>query len=224
MIAQSLMGILAGSVLWLDRVYIFQFMLSRPLIMGPIIAGIMGDIKIGLIIGASLELLWLNAPPVGSYLPNDESFCTAVAVPVAFFAAPVMDQIPVSGLSILLCLPVALMGKALDTRLRNLNEGLIAPGEEILSKVISKAVIKAIARAFLFAFISISACVILFGALIHVIAPLIPETLMPVLKFMPFACVIIGLAALISKELPSRIHTGLFLLGMTIVLLITWIL
>lgn len=224
MIVQSLMGVLAGSVLWLDRVYIFQFMVSRPLIMGPIIAGIMGDMKIGLVIGASLELLWLNAPPVGSYLPNDESFCTAVAVPVAFFAAPLMGQIPASGLSILLCLPVALMGKALDTRLRTLNEGLMIPGKEILEKDISKAVKKAIARAFLYAFIAISACVILFGTLIRVVAYLIPGTLLSVLNFMPFACVIIGLAALISKEMPNRIHTGLFLLGMTIVLFVTWIL
>jgi hypothetical protein len=44
------------------------------------------------------------------------------------------------------------------------------------------------------------------------------------LKFMPFACVIIGLAAIISKELPSKLHAGVFILGMTLVLLLTWIL
>ena len=83
MITEGFLGVLSGSLLWMDRVYIFQLMISRPMIMGPIIGFVMGDVKIGILIGASLELLWLNAPPVGSYLPNDESFCTAVAVPVA---------------------------------------------------------------------------------------------------------------------------------------------
>ena len=224
MITEGFLGVLAGSLLWLDRVYIFQLMISRPMIMGPIIGFVMGDVKIGILIGASLELLWLNAPPVGSYLPNDESFCTAVAVPVAVMAGSSMDHMAASGLAILLSLPAALMGRSLDTRLRTLNEGLIPAGSPVMENDVSIAMRMAIARAFSLAFIVISACVIILGNITFFIKAVIPDGILTALKFMPFACVIIGLAALISKELPSKSHAGVFILGMTLVLLLTWIL
>jgi mannose PTS system EIIC component len=224
MITEGFLGVLAGSLLWLDRVYIFQLMISRPMIMGPIIGFVMGDMKVGILIGASLELLWLNAPPVGSYLSNDESFCTAVAVPVAVIAGLSMDHAAASGLSILLSLPAALVGRSLDMRLRTLNEGLIPAGSSVMENDVSIALRKAIARAFSLAFIMISACVIILGTITFLIKAVIPDGILAALKFMPFVCVIIGLAALISKELPSKSHAGVFILGMTLVLLLTWIL
>jgi mannose PTS system EIIC component len=224
MIAEGFLGVIAGSLLWLDRVYLFQLMISRPMIMGPIIGFVMGDVKIGMLVGASLELLWLNSPPVGSYLPNDESFCTAVAVPVAVIAGSSIDHIAASGLSILLSLPFALVGRSLDMRLRTLNEELIPAGSPVMESEVSIAMKKAIARAFSLAFITICTCVIVLGAITFFIKTIIPEGISAALKFMPFACVIIGLAALMSKELPSKSHTGVFLLGMTLVILLTWIL
>ena len=224
MITEGFLGVLAGSLLWLDRVYIFQLMISRPMIMGPIIGFVMGDVKIGILIGASLELLWLNAPPVGSYLPNDESFCTAVAVPVAVLASASMDHMAASGLSILLSLPTALAGRSLDTRLRMLNEGLIPAGSQVMENDFSIAIKKAVARAFSLAFCTISAFVVILATITFFIKAVIPDGIRAALKFMPFACVIIGLAALISKELPSKAHAGVFILGMTLVLLLTWIL
>jgi mannose PTS system EIIC component len=224
MITEGFLGVLAGSLLWLDRVYIFQLMISRPMIMGPVIGFIMGDVKIGILIGASLELLWLNAPPVGSYLPNDESFCTAVAVPVAVLAGLSLDHMAASGLSIVLSLPTALVGRSLDMRLRTLNERLIPTGSPVMENDVSIAIRTAIGRAFLLAFIMISACVIILGSITFIIKTVIPDGILAALKFMPFACVIIGLAALISKGLPSKSHTGVLILGMTLVLLLTWIL
>jgi len=153
MIISGFWGVLAGSLLWLDRVFIFQLMFSRPLIMGPIIAFLMGDMKIGILIGASLELLWLNAPPVGSYLPNDESFCTAAAVPVAVLAGSSMDHSAAAGLSILLSLPVSLVGRSLDIRLRIINERLITPGGLISEKGVATVMKRAIVRTFIAAFV-----------------------------------------------------------------------
>ncbi|HVN72791.1 MAG TPA: PTS sugar transporter subunit IIC [Desulfomonilia bacterium] len=224
MIATGFLGVLAGTILWLDRVYLFQLMLSRPIIMGPIIAFIMGDVKIGLLVGASMELLWLYAPPVGSYLPNDESFCTAAAVPVAFMAGSSIDHTAAAGLSILLCLPVSLAGRSLDMRIRTLNEGLIPIGGEVLERDIKSSLRKAVVRAFVLAFLVLSACVIVIGMLASLIKPLFNGAVLNALSYMPFFCVVIGLAAIVSKEMPRKIHTGMFVLGMAIVLLLTWIL
>ena len=88
----------------------------------------------------------------------------------------------------------------------------------------SIAIKKAVARAFSLAFCAISAFVVILATITFFIKAVIPDGILAALKFMPFACVIIGLAALISKELPSKAHAGVFILGMTLVLLLTWIL
>ena len=224
MIISGFWGVLAGSLLWLDRVFIFQLMFSRPLIMGPIIAFLMGDIKIGILIGASLELLWLNAPPVGSYLPNDESFCTAAAVPVAVLAGSSMDHTAAAGLSILLSLPVSLVGRSLDIRLRTINERLITPGGLISEKDVAKVMKRAIARTFIVAFVVLSSCVTALAVMAHLISTTLPDAALTPLMYMPFTCIIIGLAALVSREMPRKSHVGVFVLGMALVLLLTWIL
>jgi len=224
MIATSFLGVLTGALLWLDRVYLFQLMLSRPIIMGPLSAFIMGDVKIGILIGASMELLWLYAPPVGSYLPNDESFCTAAAIPVAFIAGSSIDHTAAAGLSIILCLPVSLAGRSLDMHIRTLNEGLLSMSGEILEKDVKSAVIKASGRAFVLALLVLSACVIVIGILASLIIPFLGDVVLNSLSCMPFFCVVIGLAAIVSREMPRKIHTGMFVLGMAIILLLTWIL
>ena len=223
MIISGFWGVLAGSLLWLDRVFVFQLMFSRPLIIGPIIAFLMGDMKAGILIGASLELLWLNAPPVGSYLPNDESFCTAAAVPVAVLAGSSMDHSAAVGLSIVLSLPISIVGRSLDMHLRNINERLIDPGGLISEKDLAKEMKRAVARSFLAAFVVLSACVTALAVVAHFLGKALPDAALKPLAYIPFTCIIIGLAALVSREMPKKSHVGVFVLGMALVLLLTWI-
>ncbi|KAF1300590.1 MULTISPECIES: PTS mannose/fructose/sorbose/N-acetylgalactosamine transporter subunit IIC [Enterococcus] len=46
-------------------------LLNRPIIMGPLVGLILGDFTQGIIIGASLELIFMGAVSVGAYLPPD---------------------------------------------------------------------------------------------------------------------------------------------------------
>ena len=49
----------------------FNFLesLYRPIIIGPIVGAIMGDLQIGLIVGGSYELMMIGAMPVGGAQP-----------------------------------------------------------------------------------------------------------------------------------------------------------
>lgn len=76
-------------------------MLDRPLIISPLIGLVLGDLHTGIIVGATLELVWLGAFPVGASNPpdmvsgtvigasfvissgSDPSTAVALAVPVA---------------------------------------------------------------------------------------------------------------------------------------------
>jgi mannose PTS system EIIC component len=224
MIMSMILGALFGAVLWMDRVFMFQIMVNRPMIMAPLIGIVMGDIRAGLLIGASLELLWLNAPPVGSYLPNDESFCTAVAVPVAVFATGSMNASAAVGYAILLSLPFSLAGRSLDMHLRTMNERLITAGKEIGEQEVKYVMRKALARAFFYALICIGVGIAILVAFTSLIKGYIPGFILTSLSYMPFLCIIIGLSALVSKDIPRRVPTGMFILGVTLVLVLSWIL
>jgi mannose/fructose/N-acetylgalactosamine-specific phosphotransferase system component IIC len=224
MIMSGIFGVLLGSILWMDRVFMFQFMVSRPMIMAPLIGLAMGDVKIGLFVGASLELLWLNATPVGAYLPNDESFCAAIAVPVAVTASVTMSDASAAGLAILLSMPFSFVGKSLDTYIRTINERLMPNTGEISERDVGSALRKALGRAFFYALISIGSCTLLLSAVAWLIRGYLSEIVHTALSIMPFACIVIGLAALVSKDIPRRLPTGMFVLGLALVLLLTWIL
>lgn len=46
-------------------------LLNRPIILGPLVGLVLGDLTQGIIIGASLELIFMGAVSVGAYLPPD---------------------------------------------------------------------------------------------------------------------------------------------------------
>ena len=46
-------------------------MLQRPIVLGPLVGIVLGDLQTGLIIGANLELLFMGAISVGAYIPPD---------------------------------------------------------------------------------------------------------------------------------------------------------
>jgi len=56
------LGALISLVCGLDRVAMFQIMISRPIVAAPLTAFVLGDPLIGLQIGVMVELLWQQLP------------------------------------------------------------------------------------------------------------------------------------------------------------------
>ncbi len=224
MILSIFLAAAVGALLWLDRVYIFQFLVSRPIILSPIVGLSMGDVSTGLIVGASLELLWLNAPPVGAYLPNDESFCAAVATPAAVFASLSMNHAAAAGLALVVCLPFALLGRAIDTWIRTMNESLLPRDIEDIERTVSRSMAKALMRSYIIVFAALLVITGMFSVMIPLISSRLPAFIISTLGFMPTVSIIIGLAGLVAKDFPRLSRAGLFILGMIIVLTISWVL
>ena len=59
--------------------------IHRPLITGPVVGLIMGDMQIGLIAGATLELAWLGLVPNAGAQPPDVTLGTIAAVAFASY-------------------------------------------------------------------------------------------------------------------------------------------
>ena len=115
-----------GGVLGLDQTGVGQFMLSRPLVAGPLVGAILGAPVSGVLVGAILEVLFLPAFPVGGARFPETGPATVVAAAAATNPGG-------GGLAVAVVLGVgwALLGGWTVTVLRRVNEGLVpAPGEE----------------------------------------------------------------------------------------------
>jgi mannose/fructose/N-acetylgalactosamine-specific phosphotransferase system component IIC len=224
MIISVVISVMVGALIWLDRVYVFQFMISRPIVLCSILGLIMGNIYIGLLLGASLELLWLNAPPVGAYLPNDDSFCAIVATPVAFLAALSLNETSAVGLALVLSIPFALVGRSVDMHIRTVNQELLPASTEDIEHKIHHAMRKSLVRSYVYALISLGLCTAFLSGVVMLTKDILPNYVITALSYMPFVSIIIGLAGLIAKDLPKVSQAGIFALGVAVVLMMTWIL
>lgn len=216
--------IILGAVFWLDRVYLLQTLISRPIVMAPLLGIAAGNLSLGLLIGAALELIWLNAPPVGAFLPYDESFCAAVAVPVSSVAAASLEPQTAAGLALFLCLPTAFVGRAIDSRIRKANQDLLPQEPAAIASRLSSVMRKAVGRAFLMVLISLALCTFVLAGVVMLVKDRLPTAVETALGALPGLSIIIGLAGLAeSRRTQSRsAWMGALVLGLAVVLFWQW--
>jgi mannose/fructose/N-acetylgalactosamine-specific phosphotransferase system component IIC len=67
----------------LDTTAVGQFMVSRPIVVGPLVGWLLGHPNIGLEMGALIEMIWIGDLPVGAHLPLDLTMLSGVSVALA---------------------------------------------------------------------------------------------------------------------------------------------
>ena len=122
MIIESLLlGILAGFAMWDGRVF-GQQMLERPLVTGPIVGLILGDVQTGIIVGASIELVMMGIAGIGATTPPD-----VVAGGILGTAFAIMSGLSVEA-AIALAFPIAMLAQSLGILDRTVNGGIQSLG------------------------------------------------------------------------------------------------
>ena len=131
MLIETAIAAVLGTLICLDRV-VAQFMISRPIVAGPLIGLALGDPFTGLVTGALLELLWVDRIPVGPYVPPNDTFVAILATAGAILAAPVSGHPPreLIALSILVFAPAGFLGQKMEILLRKWNDGLVLRAQE----------------------------------------------------------------------------------------------
>jgi len=114
-----------GGLLSLDRIFI-QAMISRPIVIAPVIGSILGDPYTGLIIGAVLELFWIDRVPIGIYIPPNDSIAAAMAASTAILTSQTLGIVSkeLIALSILLAIPFGILAKKMDVKIVESNNVL----------------------------------------------------------------------------------------------------
>jgi len=115
-----------------ERKGFLQAMLSRPIALAPLTGWALGDLEGGLLVAAPLELLWLGAVNLGAALPVHEALGTAAIVGGAVLAGSALGvgtSPEIAILAVLICAPVALLGRKADRLVEIWNERLAARAE-----------------------------------------------------------------------------------------------
>jgi mannose/fructose/N-acetylgalactosamine-specific phosphotransferase system component IIC len=99
------------SLLALDHIAVGQFMLSRPLVVGPLVGYAFGSPALGVMVGIIAELLWVNVIPVG-FWSVDVTSVTALAV--AWGLLSVRPGQPAVMLAFLLAVPAGIIIRRID--------------------------------------------------------------------------------------------------------------
>lgn len=101
-----LLSVLASllSIEWMNG----HFGLSRPLITGMLTGLVLGDITQGIIIGATLQLIFMGINGVGAAVPPDQTIGTLIATTFAILTGQGAE------IALTLAIPVAVAAQALD--------------------------------------------------------------------------------------------------------------
>ena len=119
-----------------ERKGFLQAMLSRPIALAPLSGWALGDLEGGLLVAAPLELLWLGAVNLGAALPVHEGLGTASIAGGAVLAGRALGagtSPEVAVLAVLLCAPLALLGRKAERLVELWNERLAARAESELA-------------------------------------------------------------------------------------------
>lgn len=109
-----LLALLAGFAQWDSRIG-GQNMLDRPLVTGPIVGLILGDLNTGIVVGGTLELVWMGIVNIGGATPPDT--VTGGILGTAFAILSGLD----TETAVAIALPIALFAQSLGILARVIN-------------------------------------------------------------------------------------------------------
>lgn len=127
MLIEILLVCILAAIISIDVRTIGGTMLSRPLILGPLVGLIMGDVGTGFIVAVLVELLWLGLMPIGAYLPVETLPVTTVTVALAIHLKHVMGNMPYATLiifALMAAVPLGYVGRWVESHIRNMNSYL----------------------------------------------------------------------------------------------------
>jgi mannose/fructose/N-acetylgalactosamine-specific phosphotransferase system component IIC len=131
-----LVAVIAGLAA-VERKGFLQAMLSRPVVLAPVVGLALGDLPGGLVLGPALELLWLGAVNMGASLPPNEALGTAAIAAGAVLAGRSLGTgvtPAVAVLAVAAAGALAALGRVTDRAVEDWNVRLACRAEAFLDR------------------------------------------------------------------------------------------
>lgn len=192
-----------GSLLCLDRIAV-QAMVSRPVIIAPVIGLILGNPYAGLVIGAMLELLWIDRVPIGIYVPPNDSVAAVFAASVAVIAGQVLGDVSkeLTALSILMAIPAGIAAKKIDVKMmasnNTLSDQALEDAKSRNIRAIEKKIWVGLGRMFLLYLLLLTVLQIVFIPCAIFLYPNLPTPVYSMLELTYYFMPLLGIAVALS--------------------------
>lgn len=102
-----IVSLIAG-LAYLQRRMLGDCQLERPIVLGPLIGLILGDLSTGLKVGASLELVFMGAQAIGGSVPSNVAIASVLGTAVAVTSGSGLEG------ALLVAIPTAVVASSLE--------------------------------------------------------------------------------------------------------------
>jgi len=197
-----------GALLSLDRTAWGQLMISRPIVVAPIIGLLCGNATVGLLVGALIELLWINELPVGAAIPSDDTLFAAVAsgvITTIVTSRNMSNPVSIGSLTFLVfttMIPLASQGKKIDIMARKYNEKILTEMETRLLVGNPDQAVSLHLKGLMHFLICNFAAILVSSATLLLVMPylhsLMPESIQRIMNGLLIIFPLVGIAALLS--------------------------
>ena len=109
---------LLTAFLSMDETALGQFMVSRPIVTGPLVGWLLGRPDIGLEMGALVELIWIGDMPVGAHLPLNLTMLASISVALSCELVQGRNPEAVMTYALGLAIPLAALSTEAEIALR----------------------------------------------------------------------------------------------------------
>lgn len=125
-----------GGIVDLDSTATWQFMISQPIVAAPLTGLFLGSLygeaamglKLGLMVGTILQLLWIEQLPLGMNVPPDAALASVLSVALGFIAGhgyeTYSEREVCYTVALLLSVSLGLLARSLDMFVRRLNTSI----------------------------------------------------------------------------------------------------
>jgi len=203
LLAKIIIISVAGSFMCLDRIFI-QAMISRPIVIAPVTGLILGEPRTGLMIGALLELFWMDRVPIGIYIPPNDSIAAAFATSLAILGGGTAGPAgrPMIALAVLIAIPFGVAIKQMDVKIMQANNRLsdeaLKDAKELNVRGIERKTYFALARMWFLYLVSLFAVQIIFIPLAVKFYPLLPASFHAAMAMTFYLLLTLGVAVALS--------------------------
>ena len=217
MLLSTLVGSIFYSLINLDTTAIAQTMISRPIVISPLIGAVIGllngDVvigaKVGVIIGVLLEFFWISLLPLGSSVPPNATISSSVATVVVCYLSlgvQIEPYLITTGLVYGVC--CGYVGGRTDTWFRALNAKLVKKAEPFVEKgelsVINRLNLQAIGVSILVNTLLCAALILTGITLLPAIIKCFPQEVLSALRsalwLFLLVCMGIALESFVTKK------------------------
>jgi mannose PTS system EIIC component len=192
-----------GSLLCLDRIFI-QMMISRPVVIAPLMGLLLNNLYAGLIIGALIELIWIDRLPLGAYIPPNDSIAAVVATSITGIAGSGLGRVSpeLIALSVLLAIPCGMIAKQIDVLIIKSNDILsdkaLEDAKENNIKAIERKNYMGLIKVFSFYVVFLLAVQAVFIPSVVWVYPKLNETILNALSLTYYFLPLLGIAVAIN--------------------------